>query len=80
MLYIILGGLIVSNLKGEYTLELLTVAEPEGQSAPKGKGKKRKGGKDDQARRDFIFWLISWMPEKWINRILSNADEDDDIG
>lgn len=37
ILYIILGGIIVANLKGEYTLELLTVEEQEDTSNVKGK-------------------------------------------
>lgn len=79
ILYIILGGIIVANLRGEYALELLTVEEP-GDTSTQVKGKRRKAKKEDSTKKDLIFWFISWMPEKWINRLTSNADDEDDIG
>lgn len=62
-IYILLGGITVTFLKGEKTLELLTIAEDDDVS--KGKRRNRSKMGDASASQSFkglIEWTFDWMP------------------
>ena len=62
-IYILLGGITVTFLKGEKTLELLTTAEDNEVSQGKRRNRSKMGDSSaSQSFKGLIEWTFDWMP------------------
>lgn len=65
-LYILLGGITVTFVKGELTLELLTLEDDLDTDPSASKGKSRRKRKTQKSASDsfkgLLEWTIAWMP------------------
>ena len=74
MMYILIGGMTVAFIKGELTIELLTVDPDRNNDAElKSKKGKQKAKSTDttikQSLTGLLMWTVAWLPEKQLKKI-----------
>ena len=73
-MYILIGGMTVAFIKGELTIELLTVDPDRNNDAKlkRKKGKQKAKSTDasiKQSLTGLLMWTVAWLPEKQLKKI-----------